>query len=170
MTAEELSKKKGWQPYSLDQHAQKLVLENRNVKDVLNESHKMRMSVAYGLERFWGENLRLGREKPVKGQYWKSVWDELAEILKKADVTLPNDDVTYYLTEAEKRETDKEKKKAIAKKKEEQETIKIQAMANKIWSMPLEQQKIALMVLTQLCDALVWWTQRYKLKNADNSK
>lgn len=85
----------------------------------------------------------------------------------KADVRLPNDDVTYHLTELEKRETDKEKKKAIAKKKEEQETIKIQAMANKIWSMPLEQQKIALMVLTQLCDALVWWTQRYKLKSSD---
>jgi hypothetical protein len=170
MTAQQISEKKGWQPYSLDQHAQKLVLQNRNVKDVLNESHKMRMSVAYGLERFWGEHLRLGREKPAKGLYWKSVWDELEEILKKADVVLPNDDVIYHLTEAEKRETDKQKKKSIDEKKQREETQKIQVMAKKIWSMPPEQQKIALMVLTQLCDALVWWTQRYKTKNSENSK
>ena len=30
--------------------------------------------------------------------------------------------------------------------------------------MPLEDQRVALMVLTQLCDSLVWWTQRYKIK------
>lgn len=145
----------GWQPYNLDHYAQDLVLTYRNNKDVLNESHKMRMAVAYGLERFWGEHLRLKREKLEKGKYWKSVWDSLAEILQTADIILPNNDIAS--------------KQADRKRKEEEETEKIQAMAKEIWSMPLEQQRVALMVLTQLCDALVWWTQRYKSKSSDNS-
>lgn len=145
MTQAQTNKTKGWQPYKLDHYAQTLVLQNRDAKDILNESHKMRMSVAYGLERFWGEHLRLGREKPAKGKYWKSVWDTLEEILQNADVALPNDDLSWG------------------------DTNKIQKMAEKIWSMPPEQQRIALMVLTQLCDALVWWTQRYKIKSLDNS-
>lgn len=144
MTQAETHQKRGWQPYNLDHYAQSLVLQHRDAKDILNESHKMRMSVAYGLERFWGEHLRLGREKPAKGKYWKSVWNTLKEILENADVVLPNDDVSSG------------------------DTDKIQAMAQKIWSMPIEQQRIALMVLTQLCDALVWWTQRYKIESSDN--
>ena len=47
------------QPYSLDYYAQEIVLKYRDEKNVLNESHKMRMAVAYGLERFWGEHLSL---------------------------------------------------------------------------------------------------------------
>ncbi|MEH1896972.1 MAG: hypothetical protein V7K72_03595 [Nostoc sp.] len=154
MTQSEAPQKKGWQPYNLDYDAQQLVLKNRNNKDVLNESHKMRMAVAYGLERFWGEHLRLGREKPAKGKYWKAVWDKLAEILKKADIPLPNDDINSQQNDRRRRE--------------EEETQKIQQMAQKIWSMPIEHQRVALMVLTQLCDALVWWTQRYKIKGADD--
>lgn len=152
--AETPKKNQGWQPYDLDHLAQKLVLQNRNTKDVLNESHKMRIAVAYGLERFWGEHLRLKREKPAKGTYWQAVWTNLAEVLKKADIILPNDDMSL--------------KQVDKKEKLKEETEKIQAMAEKIWSMPLEQQRVALMVLTQLCDALVWWTQRYKLKGSDD--
>ena len=61
-----------WQSYGLDQAAQKLVLDakQRN-KDSLNQGYKMRMSVAYGLERFWGEHLRLQNKEPEKSQYWK---------------------------------------------------------------------------------------------------
>jgi hypothetical protein len=145
MTQSEITQLNGWQPYDLDHHAQQLVLQHRDTKDILNESHKMRVAVAYGLERFWGEHLRLGREKPAKGRYWKSVWATLAEILKNAEVILPDDNITAGDTE------------------------KIKVMAQRIWSMPIEEQRIALMVLTQLCDALVWWTQRYKVKNSDNS-
>ncbi len=170
MTQAQTPTKKGWQPYNIDYYAQKLVLQNRDTKDVLNESHKMRISVAYGLERFWGEHLRLSREKPAKGNYWKSVWDTLEEILQIADIYLPNDDVIYQLTEAEKRETDNKKKKAIEEKKLKTETENIRVMVKKIWSVPLEKQRVALMVLTQLCDALVWWTQRYKTKNSNNSE
>lgn len=130
----------GWQPYHLDHYAQQLILEHRDKKNVLNETHKMRMTVAYGLERFWGEHLRLKKDKKKetqnKGKYWKDVWDKLAEILLQAGVTLPNDNVN-------------------------DSTSKIQNMANKIWSMNMNDQRIALMVLTQFCDSLVWWKQRY---------
>ncbi len=130
----------GWQPYHLDHYAQQLVLKHRDKKNVLNETHKMRMTVSYGLERFWGEHLRLKKDKKQeiqnKGQYWKDVWDKLAEILEKAGVTLPNDPVN-------------------------DNTQKIQDMANQIWKMNMGDQRIALMVLTQFCDSLVWWKQRY---------
>lgn len=132
-----------WKPYNLDYYAQEIVLKHRDQKNVLNESHKMRMAVAYGLERFWGEHLRLRRESPSKSQYWKDVWDKFAEILKRADVDLPNDEIPL-----------------------KNDTEKIQKMARKIWSMPIAEQRVALMVLTQFCDALVWWTQRYKKKDS----
>lgn len=140
----------GWRPYDLDYYAQELVLEFRNTKDVLNESHKMRMTIAYGLERFWGEHLRLEKEKSDKAKYWLAVWEKLHKILDDAGVTLPNDNVKSNLS-------DKDKKK-------EEEKQKIQKMAKDLWSMPLADQRVALMVLTQLCDSLVWWTQRYKVK------
>ncbi|AKV67195.1 hypothetical protein VL20_2078 [Microcystis panniformis FACHB-1757] len=42
------------------------------------------------------------------------------------------------------------------------DTESVQAMAEKLWELKLEDQRITLAVLTQLCDCLVWWTQRYK--------
>lgn len=132
-----------WKPYDLDFYAQELVLGNRDKKNVLNESHKMRMTVAYGLERFWGEHLRLNREDPNKGSYWKSVWDNLAKILEQGGIILPNENIG-------------------------DDTDKIKEMAKKLWQMPLEEQRIALMVLSQLCDSLVWWTQRYKKKSSNS--
>jgi len=134
----------GWHPYDLDHAAQALVLKHRDKKNVLNESHKMRMAVAYGLERFWGEHLRFERESSSdsrnKGQYWKDVWIELAKILRQGDVELPdsNGQVTIDKTED------------------------IKATAAAIWQLSEEDRYVALMVLTQFCDSLVWWTQRYK--------
>lgn len=148
--------KPGWQPYDLDYHAQNLVLNFRNTKDVLNESHKMRMTIAYGLERFWGEHLRLEREKPAKAKYWKAVWKQLAEILRDSGIKdFPDDEVKSI-------NPDREKQK-------EEEKQNIREMARKIWSMPLDDQRVALMVLTQFCDSLVWWTQRYKVKGEQNN-
>jgi len=141
----------GWKPYDLDYYAQELVLEFRNTKDVLNESHKMRMTVAYGLERFWGEHLRLEREKSEKAKYWKAVWKKLARILGDAGMQdFPDDEI-------KSNNPDKDKRK-------KEETQNIREMSRKIWSMSLEDQRVALMVLTQFCDSLVWWTQRYKTK------
>ncbi|MFM7789735.1 MAG: hypothetical protein ACKO90_16880, partial [Microcystis panniformis] len=74
-----------WNPYNLDRAAQELVLKYRDSDKVLNESHKMRTTVAYGLERFWGEHLRLIDKKDAtdqqKGRYWRDVWQKFVDIL-----------------------------------------------------------------------------------------
>lgn len=126
-----------WQSYSLDQKAHDLVLKYRD-KDVLNQSHKMRSTVAFGLERFWGEQLRLERDDINKANYWKDVWQELVNIMRQAGVNLPNDSVNPS------------------------DTNSIQKMSKKLWEFDQKQRKVALAVLTQLCDSLIWWTQRYK--------
>jgi hypothetical protein len=140
-------KKAGWYPYNLDHHAQALVIKHRDEKDVLNESHKMRMAVAYGLERFWGEHLRFEREnKEDKCKYWKDVWQTLGEILDESDIKLPDADTKVNF----------------------KDTTKIGETSSAIWKMSAEtpdDYRIALTVLTQLCDSLVWWTQRYKKKD-----
>lgn len=132
--------------HSLDQIAQTLVLEARQRdRKSLNQSFKMREAVAYGLERFWGEHLRLqgrskrdGDEFDCKGQYWKATWDALVRIMQPGGIEIPNDAVDLR----------------------HPNTVK--AMAGKLWSITVEDQRIILAVLTQLCDAIVWWTQRYK--------
>lgn len=116
--------------YKLDQEAHELVSKYSQHKDALNQAYKMRMTVVYGLERFWGEHLRL---QGVKADYWKDTWDKLAEIILATGIELPTDSNTDI------RET-----------------------ANELWSLDIEQRKVTLAVLTQLCDCMVWWTQRYK--------
>ncbi|MDJ0558415.1 MAG: hypothetical protein PX638_04785 [Microcystis sp. M53599_WE4] len=128
-----------WKEYNLDRIAQKLVLAAKlRDRDSLNQSFKMRESVSYGLERFWGEHLRLQSKETNKAQYWKETWDKLVETMAEAGIPIPNDTVQVNDTES------------------------VQAMAEKLWELKLEDQRITLAVLTQLCDCLVWWTQRYK--------
>ncbi|MBD2415507.1 hypothetical protein FACHB389_20090 [Nostoc calcicola FACHB-389] len=121
--------------YKLDREAHELVSKYSQHKDALNQAYKMRMTVVYGLERFWGEHLRL---QGVKADYWKDTWDKLAEIILATGIELPTDSNTDI------RET-----------------------ANELWSLPIEQRKVTLAVLTQLCDCMVWWTQRYKPVRSD---
>ena len=129
----------GWNYYGLDREAQRLVLEAKGRdSSSLNQSFKMRESVAYGLERFWGEHLRLQRNEKVKSEYWKATWKVLVSIMKKSGITIPNDPIDSNNTQA------------------------VQNMAEKLWKVPLEDQRVTLAVLTQLCDSMVWWTQRYK--------
>ena len=134
-----------WESYNLDQFAHDLVLKYRDKKDgkvsILNQTHKMRMTVAYGLERFWGEHLRLDGDK---AEYWKDTWKTLAEILSHAGVKLPNDEI-----------------------KSDRDTAAIKSMTDKLWTFDIQQRKIALAVLTQLCDCMVWWTQRYKITRGE---
>lgn len=130
-----------WHSYGLDREAQRLVLKAKlQERESLNQSYKMRMAVAYGMERFWGEHLRLQARNSDsnKAQYWKDTWDTLVKIMAQAGVTLPNDRVRSEDTNA------------------------IQAMSEKLWQLDLADQRYALAVLTQLCDCIVWWTQRYK--------
>jgi hypothetical protein len=134
-----------WKSYELDRIAQKLVLlaRERDPKS-LNQSHKMRMAVAYGLERFWGEHLRLKGKEEEKSKYWKSTWDAFCDVLTKVDIKLPKETVGIG------------------------ETRKIQDISTRLWALPVEDQRVAIAVLTQLCDCIVWWTQRYKIGRLDN--
>ncbi len=116
------------------QRANLLHLEDKETQILIKECHKMRQAIVYGLERFWGEQLRLESEKKLesaKAKFWADVWDELVSILNMAEVNLPNHQ-------------------------------NINTMADQLWDLDRQDQQIALAVLTQLCDALVWWTQRYK--------
>jgi len=138
-----------WNSYELDRAAQKLVLDARERDpQSLNQSHNMRMAVAYGLERFWGEHLRLQGKKAEdenKSKFWKETWDALEKIMDKAGVTIPNDPLHPDI-------------------KGKIPTLEIQNMSAKLWALPVEDQLVAIAVLTQLCDCLVWWTQRYKVR------
>lgn len=131
-----------WEPYNLDREAQRLVLKHRDKEGVIGQSHKMRTTVAYGLERFWGEQLRLIDKKDLKeknkGKYWREVWKTFAEIMNRTGIKLPKDEI------------------------DGKDTKKIEEIAKNLWAIPLEDQRICLAVLTQFCDSLVWWTQRYK--------
>lgn len=129
----------GWKSYELDREAQKLVLNAKQRDDKsLNQSYKMRMAVAYGLERFWGEHLRLQAKEPKKSQYWKETWDALVGIMEQAGVLIPNEPVNAN------------------------DVGEIQSMSEQLWQLEMQEQRVSLAVLTQLCDCIVWWTQRYK--------
>lgn len=129
-----------WQSYKLDRYAHDLVLEYCQHSEATNQAYKMRMTVAYGLERFWGESLRLAREDKdkTKGAYWKATWEALVKIMATAGVQIPNDKVDVNNHQ------------------------QIKQMAEKLWHFDAKQRKVAIAVLTQLCDSMVWWTQRYK--------
>jgi hypothetical protein len=138
-----------WNSYGLDQIAQDLVLKalKRDGKS-LNQSYKMRMAVSFGLERFWGEHLRLGANNKKqaeidKAQFWKDTWDELVKVMAKAGVTIPNDSVSVTNVD------------------------QVRAMSEKLWKLEIHEQRVSLTVLTQLCDCIVWWTQRYKVGRED---
>ena len=139
----------GWNSYNLDRKAQKLVLDYR-YKGVLNQSHKMRLAVPYGLERFWGEHLRLiSKNDPqdkIAGEYWRNTWNVLVEIMNDAEIKVPT----------------------VQGKINPKDTDQVREMAEKLWNdkeFTPEDRQITLDVLTQLCDSLVWWTQRYKKKD-----
>jgi hypothetical protein len=134
----------GWQFYELDRVAQKLVIDARDRdatkaknKKSLPQAHKMRMAVAYGLERFWGEHLRLENNEPNKSQFWEETWTAFVGIMKKTGVKIP-DEVAAI-------------------------------MPAELWKLDLETQRVALAVLTQLCDSIIWWTQRYKNGSFDDA-
>lgn len=126
-----------WKLYEIDRCAHDLVLKFRD-KDVLSESHKMRVTATYGLERFWGEHIRLQRESQDKSKFWKATWTTLCDVMKEAGVTIPNSHV------------------------QENDTATLKAMTDQLWEFDIEHRKVALSILIELCDSLVWWTQRYK--------
>jgi hypothetical protein len=133
-----------WHPFDLDHRAHKIVLQARERdQDSLNQAYKMRATCAYGLERFWGEHLRLKANEPKKADFVKETWAEFVKIMQKSrpDLVIPADVLGNV----------------------ESETI-IEAEASKFWTIKPSDQQECLTVLVALCDAIVWWTQRLKTK------
>jgi len=132
-----------WEPYSLDQIAHDLVLEHCD-KGAHNQAYKMRTTASYGLERFWGEQLRLFDKKKeiyyptAASEYWADAWHNFCQILKRAGIDLPGEKIEP---------TNKDEIKRIT---------------TYLWNFDEQQRKVALAVLIQLCDSIVWWSQRYK--------
>jgi len=120
-----------WEPYNLDQIAHDLVFARKDNGDLFNQVYKMRTTIAYGLERFWGEQLRL---KGDEAKYWRATWDKLVEMMEIAGITIPNYD-----------NPDQQIRELWLDSKEKR-----------------DDRKVALAVLIQLCDCMIWWTQRYK--------
>lgn len=134
-----------WKPYDLDHLAQEIVLRARDRDpDSLNQAYKMRAACAYGLERFWGEHLRLASQDVHKAAFVADVWKALVGILARAGLNLPSAVLTSKAPEAE-----------------------IQQVAEQLWRLEPQDQQNALAVLTALCDAVVWWTQRLKLPKGE---
>jgi len=130
----------GWKPYDLDHLAQEIVLKARQRDaDSLNQAYKMRATCAYGLERFWGEHLRLAAQDVSKAAFVADVWTALVGILAKAGLHLPSAVLTNKASEDE-----------------------IQQIAAQLWDLERQDHQNALAVLNALCDAVVWWTQRLK--------
>lgn len=135
----------GWKPYDLDHLAQEIVLSARHRDaDSLNQAYKMRATCAYGLERFWGEHLRLAGQDANKAAFVADVWTALVGILAKAGLHLPGAVLTNKASEAE-----------------------IQQVTEQLWNLKRQDHQNALAVLTALCDAVVWWTQRLKLSKGE---
>ena len=145
-----------WQSYDLDQKAQNLVLSAKkrdegmsaNSDKSMKEAHKMRMTVAYGLERFWGEHLRLQPRDRNKSIYWQETWKTLVEIMKTAGVALPEGTVNA--------------KDADSIKRVAEQLWGVTALDNQGNKLSQDDQRLALAVLIQLCDCMVWWTQRFR--------
>lgn len=128
-----------FESFRLDQVAHDLVREYYQDRAARQQVYKMRTATAYGLERFWGEQLRLdGRE----AQYWRATWRRFVEIMSlRAGMDIPDGDISQGDPDTIRRVTEQ------------------------LWDterFPLEQRKVAIAVLMQLSDCLIWWTQRYK--------
>lgn len=132
----------GWHPFDLDHHAMEIVLKARSRDpDSLNQAYKMRVACSYGLERFWGEHLRLGDKEIAKAAFIVDVWKCFASVIRQArpDLELP---ATMLSTNADEE--------------------LIQSMAQQIWSIDIKDQQACLAVLIGLCDSVIWWAQRLK--------
>ncbi len=132
----------GWHPFNIDHLAMEIVLKARTRDpDSLNQAYKMRIACSYGLERFWGEHLRLADKEISKAAFIADAWKGFTYILKRArpDLELPS---------------------TMLSKNADEDIIK--SMAMQIWSLDASDQQVCISLLTGLCDSIVWWTQRLK--------
>lgn len=136
-----------WQPYGLDDCAQQVVL-NAIKRDPtfksLNQVFKMRTTCAYGLERFWGEYLRLrnGNQADImKSLVIEDTWKALKDqILDGTQINLPYNPALDLTN---------------------QDNVK-QSLAQ-LWLLKADnprQIQIVLAVLVNFCEAIIWWKNR----------
>jgi hypothetical protein len=152
-----------WTPYLLDNIAQRIVIDaikrdkKENTKSLM-QAHRLRGSCAYGLERFWGEQVRLLNEcKPddeSKGKFTQDVWLEMVKIMKTAGINLPAESI------------DPPPKGGTFL--ENSYLQQVQQACNQIRSLDKQETQATLAVLTSLCDAIVWWKQRLVKEGQDN--
>jgi hypothetical protein len=131
----------------------------------LNQIYKMRAACSYGLERFWGEHLRLAhasdpvkpsqaekqdkdkhKEDRAKAAIIIDTWLSLVGVMATAGIDLPNTVIDLNK----------------GKHPQPLSADQISQVSHHIWNLPTMEAQICLSVLTCLCDALVWWTQRLK--------
>jgi hypothetical protein len=127
--------------YGLDRYAHNLVAEFCK-QGVLNETHDMRKTAAFGLERFFGEHLRLQAKDEKASAYWRKTWDTLVLVMGNAGITVPT-----------------------LEKGTQPNSETIRQIIDDLWNedkFPKANRKVVLAVLIQLCDDMVWWAQRYK--------
>lgn len=132
-----------WEPYALDSRARRLVTNQS--EHSLREAYKMREAVAYGLERFWGESMRYRANQQRFEEQNKS--DKAKIEQAKADYW---ESVWNELVEIIKADI----------KLPKHQDVKVDS--DELWQLSRDSQEVSLAVLIQLCNCLVWWTQRYK--------
>ena len=139
-----------WQPYRIDDCARQVVLKalQRDPKgESLSQVFKMRVTCAYGLERFWGEYLRLKQKSAerMKAEIILDTWRFMSEeILADTGIDLPF---------------------------EPNLTLNDQAAVRRslvqLWDLRATQPyqaQVALSVLTTFCEAIIWWKNRLAVK------
>ena len=136
-----------WHPYDIDDCARRVVsqaLARDPHGECLNQVFKMRVTCAYGLERFLGEYIRLkegGYADRLKAEVIRDTWTMLCvEILADTGITLPHDDDLDFGNQAA-----------------------VISSLEKLWELRTEdpaQAQIVLAVLTSFCEAIIWWKNR----------
>lgn len=146
-----------WQPYRIDDCARQVVLkalERDPTGESLSQVFKMRATCAYGLERFWGECLRLKQKATTLDQNKADIiidtWKILSEdILSGTGIDLS---FNFNINLNPRNSPDREALQAAAR-------VYLQSLWQLQTGHP-HQAQVALSVLTTFCEAIIWWKNR----------
>lgn len=128
-----------WTPYGLDEEARKLVQSAKKGDEGILEGSKQGFKEAYKMR----EAVAFGLER-----FWGEAKRHEADNPAKAKYWKEVWDTLAKIL----------KKTDVNLPNHDNVNI----MDGELWKLKPEEQQIALAVLTQFCDCLVWWTQRYK--------
>ena len=128
-----------WQPYALDEQARKLVQAAKKGDEGIQEASKQGFKESYKMR----EAVAYGLER-----FWGEAKRHEENAPKKAEYWKAT--WNTLATILKKAEVDLPNHENVDE------------MADELWNLSPDDRQIALAVLTQLCNSLVWWTQRYK--------